>query len=233
MMKRMRAVWCALAFLLPAYGTSQPVDRHILPGCEATPGIRTSHYPGFSNVLTSNQIAQPPGKSLPADGQHVYVFGRVFDRDCVPVSEAKVELWQADPQGRHRYATKAALATPDPVFAGSGRATTDNLGQFRFFTLYPGPYSYWVTGENDQRYRIKRGPHVNLRVSHPDLRRFHTNLFFEGDHRNATDHRYKRLSDEAKQRVLMRVEPYQGDMNRGLQVFIDIVLPRRAPFRKY
>lgn len=229
-----RVLGTLLTFLLVASSAfADSVDRHIYPNCRVTPRLSTNNYPGYSNVVSSNKLALPAGKSISALGQPVYLYGRVFDRNCTPITEAKIDVWHANPQGRFRFATKAALATPDPIFAGSGRATTDNLGQFQFFTVYPGPYSYLVkTGEGGS-VRIRRAPHFNLRISHPEYKNFNTSLYFQGDHRNATDNLYKRLSAMNKQAVTMRVTPRADDFNLGVQVFIDIVLPYQSDFRKY
>lgn len=208
-------------------------DRYLLTPCSPTPSIATSNYPGFSSIPPNSKLALPAGKSIYALGQPVYFYGRVFDANCVPVSEAKIELWQANPDGNYRFATPPALATPDPIFAGAGRATSDNLGQFHFLTLFPGPYSYLVRREDDTFYRVRRAPHFNLRVTHPDLRSFRTNLFFANDHRNPTDHHLKRLSESTQSRVLMSVAPHMGDYRYGIQAFIDIILPDKQHYRKY
>lgn len=212
-------------------------DRQVKERCAQTPALGAGNYPGFSSMPTSNNLAMPPGKSVMAEGQPVYFYARLFDRDCVPVSEAKVELWQADPQGRHRFATKAALATPDATFAGGGRTTTTNLGEFAFITLYPGPYEYTITKKRDDgtTYKevIKRAPHFKMKISHPDYPDYQTSLYFQGDNRNATDHVLKKQSAAVKARVLMPVTPREGDFNHGLQVHYDIVLPGKDPWRGF
>lgn len=229
-------VWLMLPGLASAE-VPELIDRQVKNRCELTPSLGSSNYPGFSSMMTSNKIAIPPGKSQMAEGQPVYFFARVFDINCVPVSEAKVEVWHANPDGAYRFATDAALATPDPVFAGGGRTTTDNLGEFMFVTVYPGPYEYTITKKdaNGKTYKelIKRAPHFNVRVTHPDYPSYETNLFFEGDRRNATDHLLKKQSADSRQKLLMGVTPYSADWNSGVQATIDIVLPAKDPWRKF
>ena len=215
------------------------VDRYVKKPCQITPNVGTSNYPGFNNIMTNNKLAIPPGKSLMAAGEKVYFFARVFDQNCVPVSDAKIELWQANPSGQHRYASKDALATPDPTFAGAGRTSSTNLGEFTFVTLYPGPYQYTIYKTDDKGEKIpiiiKRAPHFNLTVSHPDYKAFSTNLYFIGDSRNATDHILKDMSEESKARLMMSVAPRSvaGDWNEGIQATIDIVLPGKSKFRGF
>jgi protocatechuate 3,4-dioxygenase beta subunit len=222
-----------VALVLSFSANANPVDRYVKPNCKLTPAISTSNYPGFSSIPNGNQLVQPAGKAVSYTANPLYVYGRVFDRNCVPVSDAKLELWHTNAEGRYRFATKAVLASAQPVFTGAGRATTDNLGQFQFVTLYPGPYSYRVKREDESYYRIYRAPHLNVSVTHKGLRKFSTNLFFEGEDDNARDHRLKRISDTRKPRVMMQAYPVSGVLRAGQQVMIDIVLPDAQAFRKF
>src|SRR5262244_4276320 len=61
-----------------------------------------------------------------AAGERVTLTGSVIDGDGDPVTDAAVELWQADPPA-------------DDRFPGFGRSRTDERGEFRFTTLKPGP----------------------------------------------------------------------------------------------
>jgi protocatechuate 3,4-dioxygenase alpha subunit len=58
----------------------------------------------------------------------VTVEGRVLDGDGQPVTDAVIEIWQADRHGRYA----------DQAFHGFGRVPTDGHGGFRFTTLKPG-----------------------------------------------------------------------------------------------
>ncbi len=227
--------------IVPATASAQSeiMDRYIKPDCKITPAIGTTKYPGYNSIMSSNKIAIPPGKAVLAEGQKVYLFARVFDANCVPVSDAKIELWQANPQGKYQFATKAALATPDPVFAGGGRTYSDNLGEFMFVTLYPGPYEWRErrTGSNGNSYHvtIKRAPHFNIRITHPDFKRaWDTSLYFEGDRRNEEDAKLKNVKAINQPPLMMKVSPRHGeDWNEGVQANIDIILPHTSPWRRF
>lgn len=69
-------------------------------------------------------------------GERISIEGRVYDGNGAPVTDALVELWQADAGGNY------AVAGPDGQspggFRGFGRAPTDATGQFRFSTIRPG-----------------------------------------------------------------------------------------------
>ena len=60
-----------------------------------------------------------------AAGERVSLIGSVVDGDGSPVTDAAVELWQADPP-------------TDDRFPGFGRCRTDEHGEFRFTTVKPG-----------------------------------------------------------------------------------------------
>jgi protocatechuate 3,4-dioxygenase, alpha subunit len=85
--------------------------------------------------------------------------GRVLDGEGVPVTDALVETWQADPAGRFAHpddprgpvpgdlpldsgrltADSAALRPLASGFRGFGRCPTDEQGRFWIRTVKPGP----------------------------------------------------------------------------------------------
>src|SRR5260370_36566169 len=73
-----------------------------------------------------------------AGGPWVTFTGSVIDGVGNRVTDAAVELWQADPPA-------------DETFPGFGRCRTDQRGEFRFTTLKPGP----VPGRGN----AQQGPH--------------------------------------------------------------------------
>ncbi|WP_416900226.1 MAG: protocatechuate 3,4-dioxygenase subunit alpha [Minwuia sp.] len=101
------------------------------------------------------QMASAAGPELAADdtaGEHIRLVGRVFDGKGDPVSDALIEIWQADAAGRHRR-TADDRAGNNP-FTGFGRCGTgtDPQNRFVFRTVKPG-----AAPEDG-------APHVNLIV---------------------------------------------------------------------
>jgi Dioxygenase len=84
--------------------------------------------------LTIDRVAAPG-----CPGQHLKVGGRVLDGDGVPVTDALVEIWQADAHGRYAHPEDTREVPLTPGFRGFGRVPTDAEGRFRFFTIKPGP----------------------------------------------------------------------------------------------
>src|SRR5262249_43352876 len=122
-------------------GHDDPRFRHRLPS-RRRPSRPERHTPGgaaMAFVPTASQTAgpfvhidltwlcrdclAPPG----SDGKRSTVGGRILDGDGHPVTDAVIEIWQADPRGRYA----------DAALHGFGRVATDGNGVFRFTTVKP------------------------------------------------------------------------------------------------
>ena len=188
--------------------------------CTPTPRIPSHNYPGAANIPNSNNLLQYNGKAVPAEGQRLVVEGRLRDSRCVPIQGAIIELWQTDPFGNWRLATREDLVNPAPVFSGAGRTYSDNNGGFRFITAFPGASK-------------THSPHVHLRIKPPRMPEFRTQLYFENDVRNESDRDYKRLKPLERRRVELRMRPLSDDPNAGYVGEGEIILPGRIPYRTY
>ena len=71
-------------------------------------------------------------------GERIRIEGQVRDGDGAPVTDAVVELWQANAQGRYRHAADRRDLPDDPTFTGFGRCGTDDDGRYWFETIRPG-----------------------------------------------------------------------------------------------
>lgn len=190
--------------------------------CHApTPATKSANHPGRNKIILSNNLARPAGKAQNAPGQLLRITGRITDENCVPVSNAIIDLWQTNPFGEYRYAVRDELLNPEPVFAGSGRAVTDNMGRYEFTTLFPGGYG-------------RNAPHVNLSITHPDFSSLTTTMYFRGDRRNGSDPRYTAIKRDSQALLLADVTFQQaGNPEAGLKADFDIVLKGSDEFRSY
>ncbi|HEX6444166.1 MAG TPA: protocatechuate 3,4-dioxygenase subunit alpha [Streptosporangiales bacterium] len=70
----------------------------------------------------------------------IRVHGTVVDGEGTPVTDALVEIWQADPDGRfdHPDDPRGAPSPRADGFRGFGRCPTDENGHYSFVTLKPG-----------------------------------------------------------------------------------------------
>jgi catechol 1,2-dioxygenase len=119
------------------------------------------------------------GKLTPpfASGTLLVVYGQVFGLGSrAPLSEARLDVWQADEGGR--YDMSDASAERREGYDYRARLMPDERGAYEFETIHPGAYragSGW------------RASHIHYRVEAPGHRSVVTQLFFEGDPRNAGD----------------------------------------------
>jgi protocatechuate 3,4-dioxygenase alpha subunit len=87
-----------------------------------------------------------------------WIRGQVYDGAGVPVVDALVESWQADPAGRfdHPDDPRGAHVSSVPGFRGFGRSATDDQGRYGIFTVKPGP----LPAPDG----LTEAPHINLSV---------------------------------------------------------------------
>lgn len=114
-----------------------------------------------------------------AAGQVVQVSGRVMNLRGEPVRNARVELWQANTNGRYTHASDPnKQLVLDPDFQGYAVLRTDRDGRYAFTTIKPGPYP---TARGDMR-----APHIHFDI-HGAVDRKVTQLFFPDEPLNAQD----------------------------------------------
>ena len=116
-------------------------------------GLSPEQY-GYQQNLTS--IAGSEMAAGDVEGQRIRVEGRVFDGVGNPISDALIEIWQADALGR--YSHPADPRGSNSAFKGFGRCGTgtDPHSRFIFDTIKPGK-----VGDN-------QAPHLNVIVSMPE-----------------------------------------------------------------
>ncbi|TZF78871.1 protocatechuate 3,4-dioxygenase [Anaplasma marginale] len=171
-------VFAGLAALLVCFSRGAGAVDPVIVNCVETPEIHdVSEMPNVFNL--SNNLARKPGSPVVADGELVYIVGRVTDSKCHPLSNVSVFMWQADSRGVYNSGRVASsgeaagsLGKPGEVkydehFNGSGKATTDNLGNFGFVTIMPGRH-------------MGRSPRLHFLLKHQDFPELQTEMFFEG-----------------------------------------------------
>jgi protocatechuate 3,4-dioxygenase alpha subunit len=122
--------------------------------------------PVFSNEIAGNDVA----------GERIRIEGRVHDGDGAPVTDATVEIWQADSRGQFASGRDRSNAS----FPGFGRTQTDREGRYGFLTVKPGP----VPGPGGSR----QAPHVNVGIfARGIMRRLFTRVYFSDEIHNAND----------------------------------------------
>lgn len=132
-------------------------------------------------------------------GERIMVEGRVLDGEGEAVSDAMIEIWQADPAGRYRHPADAGIAARER-FVGFGRAGTDADGRFAFETVKPGA----VAGPGESR----QAPHLNVLVfARGLLDRLATRVYFDDDVSRETDPFLLGLPEDRRATVVAHLQP--------------------------
>lgn len=125
----------------------------------------------FADLANGDLLAHSPDES----GLRIEIIGKVFDGEGQVVSDAMIEIWQADSQGRYAHPNDARQSNTS--FRGFGRfgTGTEPGGSFKFKTIKPGS----VDGE--------QAPHINVVVfARGMLSHAYTRIYF-ADESNAND----------------------------------------------
>jgi len=180
----------------------------------ATPALADDHpptprmtegpfYPTTFPRDIDADLTRVEGHAAAAQGTVLDVSGRVIDRSGKPRAGARVEIWQCDAQGQYHH---VGGPEGDANFQGFGFTTTDAEGRYAFRTIRPVQYP-------------GRAPHIHFNVLENGRRRLTSQMFVEGEARNARDGIYRSLGGDARL-VTMKLEP----AGAGARGALDIVL---------
>ncbi len=113
-------------------------------------------------------------------GEHIRIEGHVLDGDRLPVSDALVEIWQADAHGRYNHPADQRSGSLDASFVGFGRSGSENEGGYWFETIKPGSVPF--DAERMQ------APHICFTIfARGLLNHLVTRLYFADEPANASD----------------------------------------------
>jgi len=134
--------------------------------------------PYFAIGLTRLKKTDLAGPGV--SGERISIAGRVIDADGIGVSDAMLEIWQANSYGKYAHPADAQNKPIEPGFQGYGRIPTDETGKFGFTTIKPGP----VPGPDGK----PQAPHIVVSLFMRGLlRRLVTRIYFPDDPANASD----------------------------------------------
>ena len=129
---------------------------------------------GFDRMSQEDLVR--PGVS----GERIEIAGRVIDGDGIPVSDAVIEIWQANSYGKYAHPEDLQDKPTELQFRGYGRCATDDDGKFHFTTIKPGRVP--ATDGTLQ------APHIAVSVFMRGLLiRLVTRIYFPGDPANGED----------------------------------------------
>jgi hydroxyquinol 1,2-dioxygenase len=116
----------------------------------------------------------------PAAGEPCWVEGTVTGTDGTPLADARIEVWEADADGRYD------VQYDDGRTAGRAHLHTDEDGRYRFWAVTPTPYPIPHDGPVGRLLEAAgrspmRASHLHFMVSHPGRRTLVTHIFVRGD----------------------------------------------------
>ncbi len=125
-------------------------------------------------------------------GQPIEITGHVLTRDCKPVPQALIDVWQADASGAYDNAG----------FRLRGHLFTDGEGRFRLRTIVPGSY-------------VGRTRHIHVKVQPSGGRILTTQLYFPDEPGNARDFLFRK-------ELLMRTAKVGGALAGRFDFVLDM-----------
>ena len=166
-----------------------------------------------------NDLVHVAGRTAQAKGTVTNVVGTVLDDRGRPVTEAQLEIWQCDANGRYHHPDDKRDAPPDDNFQGYGRFLTGDDGAYRFRTIKPVHYS-------------SRTAHIHFKISGPGVEPLTTQMYIAGEPRNARDGLYNRIRDQAlRDRITIQFEEEPSETAELIARF-DIVLIADGRFER-
>lgn len=131
-----------------------------------------TRHPAHLSLLGDHRLA-----TTDEAGRRIVIEGTMFDGEGIPVSDAMIEVWQANSDGK--YADLRVKHGPSS-FTGFGRVELDADGRFVIETIKPGRVPAPGGG--------LQAPHIALGVFAKGLnRRLYTRVYFDDESTNEED----------------------------------------------
>ncbi len=140
--------------------------------CEITPSTEDGPLYPAEEIPWASDLTKMPGRPGTAQGQIAYLFGQVKSHDCRPVTDATIEIWQADNNGYYKHPRHTAPAGLDPNFRYFSKVRTDAAGRYMIKTIVPKWYRI---------FDIDRAAHIHIKVRSPSNGVVTSEIYFSGD----------------------------------------------------
>lgn len=139
-------------------------------------------YQDFKSKLTPTPsdiegpfyLSGAPFRDELTEDHQLYIWGHVFNTDGEPLVGAILDFWQADAEGHY----------DEHGMKFRGKQATDDDAAWSLHTLVPGDYKISEPGKPDDF----RCAHIHVKVSADGYKTLTTQLYFNGDKFNSTDH---------------------------------------------
>lgn len=169
-------LFCILALTIPAFGDADGIQpkQGGKYACAPTRPLPVLNKPIMQGVTyTDNDTTKNSGEFDNQYVRKILLRGVIKDRNCVPVANATIEIWQSDEYGKNRYNTFSYSFLDRynlnydqySKFLGIATATSNNDGYFEFITVLP-----------NSKMRKARLGRYNVAVWHRDFPMLETQL---------------------------------------------------------
>ena len=157
---------------------NKEVSNQIFEARKSTPKRKFSTDASMpEKINTTNNLWQKTGSFYGAFGEPLYIQGTIIDTFGVPIEGAIIDIWQTNSAGEYQNLLEKNSELIDKNFNMSGRALTDNLGNYYFVTIFPGSY-------------LGNAPNINFNIYHPKFGKLETIMYFENHPKNRFDNQY-------------------------------------------
>ena len=183
--------------------------------CAVTPEIWSIGV--LPEAENSNNLTTSYTSFETAKGKKIIITGKILDGNCVPISGAKVSIWQANTRGVFQFNAKNKQYF-DKYFRSSGNMITDNVGNFQFITVYPGKINNFT-------------PSIIFKVEHSSFMPMETKMFFP-EYKNYHTIRSMNASIIKEQIPLLVAKKVSKDDSMSIYSFV-ITLKQTSSYREY
>jgi protocatechuate 3,4-dioxygenase beta subunit len=142
---------------------------------------------------TTNNLAKKVGSFYRAFGEIIFLQGTITDSFNVPIEGAIIEIWQTNSAGKYHTLLEPNSEYVDKYFNMSGRAISDNLGNYHFITIMPGSSA-------------GRAPHINMNIYHPKFGKLETEMYFDSHPYNESDYQFLAYEEEERKMITAKVQ---------------------------
>jgi protocatechuate 3,4-dioxygenase beta subunit len=159
--------YITLFALIFVFQSAEAKQHNKLNICKITHPTKNNYEPEI--FLQGNNLLRKAGHEELFCGQKIILKLEIVDKNCVPISDAKIYLWQVGCDGKYPYKPLRTKVNPYFInikqgssFVGCGIATTNNAGNAKFITILP-PSTHHESS-------------INIRIEHSNYGSFQTQL---------------------------------------------------------
>ena len=212
--------WQRRSFLKAAAGSAgallSPKLATAATSCEITPSTEDGPLYPAEEIPWASDLTTMPGHSGIAEGQIAYLYGQIKSFDCRPVSDATIEIWQADNKGYYKHPRHPSPEGLDPSFRYFAKVRTDAAGRYMIKTIVPKWYRI---------FDIDRAAHIHVKVRSPNNGVVTSEIYFSGaaqDELRVSDRVFQ--SRRNKDKLVVQREATPNDLG------VDFPLAKGAAF---